>query len=117
MENTTHNTHTSTAPSICIVPDTDGSGVTLVELTPATPVSDYQEAMELAKEEARKHMDEFMLMSWFDRDRNFESPPNTTESAGDELTGYVYYGINHGAKLKVDIEQGRFVFFFTPVEF
>ncbi len=117
MEHTTHNPPTAAAPSVCLVPDTDGSGVTLVELTPETPVKDHNAAMELAKEEARKHMDEFMLMSWYDRDRNIESPANSTETPGDELTGYVYYGINHGAKLKVDIEHGRFVFFFTPVDF
>jgi hypothetical protein len=117
MEHTTHTTAPLHSPSVCIIPDTEGSGVTLAELTPATPVKNFQEAMDLARAEARKHMEEFMLMSWFDRDRNVESPPNTTESAGDELTGYVYYGINHGAKLKVDVEQGRFVFFFTPVEF
>ena len=117
MENTTHNTSSATSPSVCLVPDTDASGVTLVELTPETPINEFNEAMELAKNEARDHMDEFMLMSWFDRDRNIESPANSTETPGDELTGYVFYGISHGATLKVDIEKGRFVFFFTPVEF
>jgi len=29
----------------------------------------------------------------------------------------VDYGIHHGAALKVDIEQGRFVFFYLPVDF
>jgi hypothetical protein len=28
----------------------------------------------------------------------------------------VDYGVYHGATLKVDIEQGRFVFFYLPVE-
>jgi len=116
MRNTISDTPHAPARPVCMIPEVDASGVTLVDLTPATPINDYQEAMELAKQEARKHMEEFMLMSWYDRDRNIESPPNSTETAGDELTGYVYYGINHGATLKVDIEDGRFVFFFTPVE-
>ncbi|MCJ7604220.1 MAG: AF1514 family protein [Desulfobulbaceae bacterium] len=30
--------------------------------------------------------------------------------------GYIHYGLSHGAKLKIDIEDGRFVFFFAPVE-
>jgi hypothetical protein len=32
------------------------------------------------------------------------------------VPGYVDYGIYHGATLKVDIEQGRFVFFYLPVD-
>lgn len=111
MENLRHHSTTSTAPAVCNIPDVDTSGVTLVELRHGNPVADYQEAVELAKKEAHKHMEEFMLMSWFDRDRNIESPPNSTETAGDELTGYAYYGISHGATLKVDVEKGRFVFF------
>jgi len=102
---------------VCTRPDTDLSGVTLVELNPVAPLKDYLEAMQLAKEEAGKHMDDFMLMSWYDRDRDFESPQHVTESDEEyAVPGYVYYGINHGATFKVDIEKGRFVFFFTPVE-
>lgn len=44
-------------------------------------------------------------------------PGSATES--DEkcaVPGYVEYGISHRATLKIDIEQGRFVFFFTPIE-
>ncbi|MCD6390193.1 MAG: hypothetical protein J7L69_12340 [Desulfobulbaceae bacterium] len=33
------------------------------------------------------------------------------------MPGYLFYGINHGATPKMDVEKGRFVFFFTPVEF
>jgi Domain of unknown function (DUF5619) len=101
----------------CSRPDPDLSGVTLVELTPQVPLKDYLEAMELAKEEAVKHIDDFMLMSWYDRDRDFESPQHATESDEEcAVPGYVEYGISHGATLKIDIENGRFVFFFTAVE-
>jgi hypothetical protein len=31
------------------------------------------------------------------------------------VPGYVDYGIHHGATLKVDIERGRFVFFYLDV--
>jgi len=103
--------------SVCSRPDPGLSGVTLVELTPEVPLKDYQEAMELAKEEAVQHMDDFMLMSWYDRDRDFESPQHATESDEEcAVPGYVDYGISHGATLKIDIGNGRFVFFFTPVE-
>ena len=103
--------------SVCTRPDPGLSGVTLVELNPEAPPKDYLEAMELAKEEAGQHMDDFMLMSWYDRDRDFESPQHATESDEEcAVPGYVEYGISHGATLKIDIEHGRFVFFFTPVE-
>ena len=53
-----------------------------------------------------------MLLSWYDRDRDFESPQHASECHLDSaVPGYVDYGIYHGATLKVDIEQGRFVFF------
>lgn len=88
-----------------------------VSLRPETSPDDYQQAMAIAKTEAEKRLGEYMLMSWYDRDRDYESPPNTTECAGDcEKEGYIHYGLNHGATLKIDIEDGRFVFFFAPVQ-
>jgi len=88
-----------------------------VFLHPEEKVGDYQQAMVLAKSQAQQRFEDYMLVSWYDRDRDFESPPNTTECAeGCKKDGYIHYGLNHGATLKVDIEDGRFVFFFTPVE-
>ena len=88
-----------------------------ISLRPEKGVTDYREAMVLAKAEAEKRLGEYMLMSWYDRDRDYESPPYTTECAGDcAKNGYIHYALNHGATLKVDIEDGRFVFYFTPVE-
>jgi len=95
----------------------DLSSIEIVSLNPETRIKDYQEAVVIAKEQAEQRFEEYMLISWYDRDRDFESPPNTTEKPGDgPKDGYIHYGLNHGAKLKVDIESGRFVFFFTPVE-
>ena len=108
--------NTLSAP-VCSRPDPNLSGIMLVELNPETPLRDYLEAMELAKEEAGQHLGDFMLMSWYDRDRDFESPQHATESDEEcAVPGYVEYGISHGATLKVDIEKGRFIFFFTPIE-
>ena len=94
----------------------DLSQVEIVNLHPENGVSDYQQAVDLAKREAEKRFDEYMLVSWYDRDRDFESPPHTTESCGSGKDGYIYYGLSHGAKLMVDIEDGRFVFFYAPVK-
>lgn len=82
------------------------------------PVRGYSQARQLADEEAAKRLkDDYMLMSWYDRDRNFESPRSAGEChEGCAMPGYVDYGLNHGATLKIDIENGRFVFLYTPVE-
>lgn len=67
--------------------------------------------MTLANNEAGKCLGEVMLLSWYDRDRNFELPQHSSECHLDSAApGYIDYGISHGAKLMIDIENGRFVF-------
>jgi len=104
--------------SECAVPvAADLSQLTVVELQPEGPVADYRIAMQLANAEAKERLGEAMLISWYDRDRDFESPQHASECHQDSATpGYVDYGIHHGASLKVDIEQGRFVFFYLAVD-
>ena len=95
----------------------DFSGVEVVNLAPEPPPADYRAAMALADEVARERLGEFMLLSWYDRDRDFESPQHASECHQDSaVPGYVDYGLNHGAKLMVDIQDGRFVFFYMPVD-
>jgi len=85
-------------------------------LNPGPAPADYQEAMALADVEAQKYLGEFMLLSWYDRDRDFESPQHSSEChLHSAIPGYVDYAINHGATLKIDIENGRFVFFYLPL--
>ncbi len=93
------------------------SKLTVVDLAAAERLGDYREAMRLANAEAGKRLGDNMLLSWYDRDRDFESPQHASECHLDSaVPGYVDYGVYHGATLKVDIEQGRFVFFYLPVE-
>ena len=105
-------------PVSCPVPaGPDLSNLTVVELLPEDRLVDYRAAMQLATTEADRRLGQHMLLSWYDRDRDFESPQHASECHLDSaVPGYVDYGINHGATLKVDIEQGRFVFFYLPVE-
>ena len=71
----------------CPVPAPPGlSGVTVVALHPQPRVTDYLQGMALAN------------------------------AAAGAVPGYVDYGIHHGASLKVDVEDGRFVFFYRPVD-
>ncbi|MEK7206469.1 MAG: AF1514 family protein [Pseudomonadota bacterium] len=95
----------------------DLSGVTVVELDPTPPAQDYQEAMQQANREATSRLGEPMLLSWYDRDRDFEVPAHVSECHQDgAVPGYVDYALHRGATVKVDIENGRFVFFYRPVE-
>ena len=67
--------------------------------------------MKLADEKAQQTSGEVMLLSWYDRDRDFESPQYSSECHQDSaIPGYVDYGLSHGAKLMIDIENGRFIF-------
>ena len=94
----------------------DLSGVEVVKLSPATALRDYEAAMDLANTEAGQRLGDYMLLSWYDRDRDFEAPQHSSECHQDSaIPGYVDYGLSHGASLMVDIEDGRFVFFYLPL--
>lgn len=105
-------------PSSCSLPQPpDLSGVHRVPLRPQPSPADYRVAMALAETEARARLGDCMLLSWYDRDRDFESPQHASECHQASATpGYVDYGIHHGATLLVDIEEGRFVFFYLPLD-
>ena len=100
--------------SQCALPQTpDYSGVVLIDLLPTPFAEDYRQALGIADAEAHARMRDPMLLSWYDRDRNFESPQHASEChAASAVPGYVDYGLQHGATLRIDIEQGRFVFFY-----
>ena len=91
----------------------DFSGVPVLQLQPDPPLVDYLQAMQVARAEAESRLEAAMLLSWYDRDRDFEAPQHVSECHQDSATpGYVDYGLNHGAHLMIDIEGGRFVFFY-----
>lgn len=105
--------------STCNMPqEPDYTGVTIVALSPAPALDDYMQAMKLANEEAEKRIGEHMLLAWYDRDRDFESPQHASEChVNSAIPGYIDYALYHGATLKIDIEQGRFIFFYLPIDF
>lgn len=102
----------------CPVPSgPDLTGVTVVRLEPQPPLPDYRAAMAAANAVAQEQLGSYMLLSWYDRDRNFEAPQHVSECHQDNaVPGYVDYALHRGAKLMVNIEQGRFVFFYLPVD-
>ena len=57
-----------------------------------------------------------MLVSWYDRDRDIESPRRSGERRLDnEIPRYIEFGLKQEASLVVDVEDGRFVFFYSKV--
>jgi len=109
--------HSPEPTSFCNLGGPDFSAVETVSLIPDPSPDDYLAAMEIANNIADKKLGEHMLLSWYDKDRDFESPQHSSEChANSPLPGYVDYGVYHGATLKVDIENGRFVFFYLPID-
>ena len=96
----------------------DYTGVTIVKLSPSTVLDDYLQAMQVANEEAERTIGDNMLLAWYDRDRDFESPQHASEChVNSAIPGYIDYALYHGASLKIDIENGRFVFFYLQIDF
>ena len=108
-----------TTESKCNMPQQpDYTGVTIVELSFDKKLDDYLQAMKIANDEAKKSIGENMLLAWYDKDRDFESPQHASECHVDSaIPGYIDYALYHGATFKIDIENGRFVFFYLPIDF
>lgn len=88
----------------------------LLQIAEDKPLPDYYAAMKLANRRAQKTIGDNMLVSWYDRDRGFESPQHISERRLDSaIPGYVDYGLSHEASLVIDVEEGRFVFLYMKV--
>ncbi len=78
---------------------------------------DFDHALKRASEIANEQLGENMLLSWYDRERDLESPAHASEChEGCPTRGYWDYALNRGATLAVDFDGGRFVFCFRPLE-
>ncbi len=101
----------------CAIRVADYRGVTRVALHPDPSPGDYRQALALANAEAQARLGDAMLLSCYDRDRDFEAPQHASEChEASAVPGYVDYGLNHGATLEIDLEAGRFVFFYLPLD-
>lgn len=106
---------TPPAPSCAVPTPPDVSRVAIAALHPLPAIADYRAA--LADAEACRRLGEYMLLSWYDRTRDFEAPQHVSEChEKGAIPGYVDYALSRGAELKVDINGGRFVFFYRRIE-
>ena len=99
----------------CSVPRTpDLSQVEVVRLRPSPPPAGQPEAEALAQAEARRRLGEdAMLLAWHDRARGLEAPEGVSEChSASAVPGWLDYGLHRGARLLVDVDDGRFRFLF-----
>ena len=75
---------------------------------------DFNAALKLATAIARQQLGtETMLLSWFDRERDLESPAGVSEChEGCATRGSWDYALNRGARLAVEFDTGRLFFCF-----
>jgi hypothetical protein len=76
---------------------------------------DFHQCMRLATSIAEHLLGEAILLSWYDRDRNYESPAHVSECHQScEVPGYVDFASNRGGELVIDFGHGRYVFCYRP---
>ena len=75
---------------------------------------DFNAALKLATVIAEHQLgDTTMLLSWYDRERDVESPTGVSEChEGCATRGSWDYALNRGARLAVSFDAGRFFFCF-----
>lgn len=101
----------------CTVNQGGGVEIETAWLTRSGKESGYRTALALARTMTAAHFGEYLLISWYERDRDYESPSNTTEcGAGCPKNGDIICGLSRGATSRADIGAGRPAFFFVPVE-
>ena len=77
---------------------------------------DFIRAKQLADSVAGVLVDEPMLLSWYDRQRDIESPAGVSEChVGCEVRGCVDYARHRGGALCVDINRGEYLFCYRPL--
>lgn len=77
---------------------------------------DFDASLKLAQAIAGNLLEEAMLLAWYDRDRNLESPGHVSECHENcPIPGWWDYAANRGATLAINFSQGRFVFCFMPL--
>ena len=83
--------------------------------TTGTPPG-FDAAIKRASAVADELLGENMLLSWYDRERDLESPEHVSEChEGCPIKGFWDYALNRGGTLAVDFDDGRFVFCFRPL--
>ena len=87
------------------------NGMREIALSVRGAALDFEAARRLADLMASGAGKEPMLLAWFDRRRGLESP-QAAECTKDK-PGWFAYAVSHGGNVKVDINQGEYVFVYA----
>ncbi len=89
-------------------------GMRTLRLDAAELAVDFNAALKLATVIAQQQLGgDTMLLSWYDRERDVESPAGVSEChQGCATKGSWDYALNRGARLAVEFDSGRFTFCF-----
>jgi hypothetical protein len=71
---------------------------------------DFNKALVIAKKEAEGYRVDAMLLSWYDKKRDFYSPQ--VECCGEDEPSWVVYAKSRGGDLTIDINDEEYVFIF-----
>jgi len=106
--------NTSSSQSICDIPvQADYSNVEIIQLDTISVIANYAEALVIANTEAEKHFEDAMLLSSYDRERDFEIPQHAGEChVNSAIPGYIDYALYHGATLKIILNKEQYSFFY-----
>lgn len=89
---------------------------TLYVFSSDAAAGDFDACLRHARRLAEATLGESMLLSWYDRDRDYESPAGASEChVGCDTPGYMDFAANHGGELVVNFDRGRYVFCFRPL--
>jgi hypothetical protein len=77
---------------------------------------DFYSSKKLADKLASTILGESVCMSWYDKAEDRESPAHVSECHVDcDIPGYIDYAASRGAELKVDVNNGSFVFCYRSI--
>jgi hypothetical protein len=77
---------------------------------------DFSNAKRVADHVANVFLGDCVCMSWYDKAEDRESPAHVSECHNDcDIPGYIDYAVNRGAQVKVDVNDGAFVFCYRPL--
>lgn len=87
-----------------------------MELDAGGVLPDFNQAKRLADTAAAARLDTPLLLSWYDRARDLESPAGVGEChRGCATPGFIDYAASRGGTLVVDVAHGAYVFCYRPL--
>ncbi len=85
---------------------------TVIEIRVLNREITFDDAKSLAEAVARLYSDDAMILAWYDKNNDRFFPQVTCCDCGDGRPTWEIYADSRGAKVKVIVNDGRYVFLF-----